>query len=59
MSTNPKQAIKKIVLASFSITVISSFTIFSFVILENVCSQIIDSVIIYYNAIMQKQSPIQ
>lgn len=54
MFANSKQAIKKIALISISTVIIGSFTVFSFSILGNVCSQVITN-LTYYNAMMKQE----
>ncbi len=55
MFTHSKQSVKKIVLRSLSIAIIGSSTVLSFSILGNVCSYVIDNVVICYDAMMKQQ----
>lgn len=55
MPINAKQTIKKIVLLALSTVLISGSVAFGFSILGNVCSQVITSVITYYNAMMRQE----
>lgn len=55
MFTNPKQSIKKIVLLSIGTVIISGSTMFIFSVLGNLCSQVITSAVIYYNAMLREQ----
>jgi hypothetical protein len=57
MPTHSKQSIKKIVLRSLGTVMIGSVVVFSFLILINVCSQLITNVFHYYNATKQLTLP--
>ena len=55
MPTHSKQSIKESVLLFLGTAIIGSSAVFGFLILGNVCSQLIANAVIYYNTMMTQQ----
>ncbi len=55
MSTNSQHSISKALLLFFTIAIIGSSVLLSYLLLANVCSQLIANSVDYYKAMMRQQ----
>ncbi|NJL39578.1 MAG: hypothetical protein HC899_24635 [Leptolyngbyaceae cyanobacterium SM1_4_3] len=57
MARNAKRSLKKIASRSLTIAVIVGFAMFTFLVLVDVCSQILMNIVYHYNAMLKQQFP--